>query len=122
MEDTVLGLSILELHLFVAVLHLYGRKLQGSASAGGSGGGAGAGVASSGSATAGRVGDAEVTMMVNQVLKVCDMLVEMKKQKVRLRQVPLEFQYSSVYFSATNRRRCLPCGPSRRCAIWLKRV
>jgi len=81
-EDAVLGLSILELHLFVAVLHLYGRKLQGSASAGGGGAG-GAGAASSGGgATAGRVGDAEVTMMVSQVMKVCDMLVEMKKQKV----------------------------------------
>jgi len=88
----VLGLSILELHLFVAVLHLHGRHLQGSASSGGSGSGSGGGngVASNGTngatgtATAGKSGgdNCAVAMVVRQALTVCDMLVEMFKQKV----------------------------------------
>ena len=85
----MLGLSILELHLFVAVLHLHGRHLQGSASSGG-GSGSSNGVASngtngaSGTATAGKSGgdNCAVAMVVRQALTVCDMLVEMFKQKV----------------------------------------
>ena len=85
----VLGLSILELHLFVAVLHLHGRHLQGSASSGGSGGSGSNGVSNgangvSGAATAGKSGgdNCAVAMVVRQALTVCDMLVEMFKQKV----------------------------------------
>lgn len=90
----MLGLSILELHLFVAVLHLHGRHLQGSANSGGSSGSGGGGsVGTSGSsnsstvassATAGKSGgDSGVAaMVVGQALTVCDMLVEMFKQKV----------------------------------------
>lgn len=90
MEDTVLGLSILELRLFVAVLHLHGRHLQGSASSGGSSGSGGANAgggssAATGAATAGKSGgdNCAVAMVVRQALTVCDMLVEMFKQKVR---------------------------------------
>ena len=85
----MLGLSILELHLFVAVLHLHGRHLQGSASSGGSGGSGSNGVSNgtngaSGAATAGKSGgdNCAVAMVVRQALTVCDMLVEMFKQKV----------------------------------------
>lgn len=92
MEDTLQGLSILELHLFVAVLHLQGRHLHGSAGRGGGGGGAVAPSAAGSSASASSglnssssSGEVNGTMFVHQVLQVCDILVEMFKQKVSLR-------------------------------------
>lgn len=90
----MLGLSILELHLFVAVLHLHGRHLQGSASSGGGASSSSGGVVSNSAngttnaATAAKSGgdnNCAVAMVVRQALTVCDMLVEMFKQKVCVR-------------------------------------
>lgn len=81
-EDTLGGLTSLELHLFISVLHIHGRTQHHGAStgggAGGSGGGIGAGVALGTSSQYG----APAVMKVANVFMLCDMLVEVFKQNV----------------------------------------
>ena len=64
MEEVVAGLSSLELHLFISVLHIHGNAQKGS-----------------NSNIANTTGS--MLMLVNKVLAVCDMLTEVLKQKVR---------------------------------------
>ena len=83
MEDALLGLTSLELHLFIAVLHIHGRtQHHGGASSGGSGGsGVGGGAAALG--TSSQPG-APAVMKVANVFMLCDMLVEVFKQNVSI--------------------------------------
>jgi hypothetical protein len=72
-DDLLAGLSALELQLFIAVLHEHGRNQQG---------GGGGGAAASGGAL--NVSSRPLVMLVSRVLLLCDMLVEVFKQKVAI--------------------------------------
>jgi hypothetical protein len=66
------GLSTLELHLFISLLHLHGSKQVGGAGSGAAGGGGGVTTTST-----------TKLLLVSSVLNVCDMLVEVFKQQVK---------------------------------------
>lgn len=74
-DEVLVSLSSLELHLFISVLNVYGRSQQG---------GAGSSAGSALSTTVGISSSSRpLVMLVDKVLAVCDMLVEVLKQKVR---------------------------------------
>jgi hypothetical protein len=80
-DETLSSLSSLELHLFISVLHVYGRSQQGGANGGASSANNGTGTTSS--VIASGSCSKPLVMLVEKVLSVCDMLTEVFRQKVR---------------------------------------
>lgn len=84
-EDTLLSLTSLELHLFIAVLHIHGRTQHHGGAVGGVSSAAG-GAAASMAAALGAISQqgAPAVMKVANVFMLCDMLVEVFKQNVSI--------------------------------------